>query len=133
MIGYEHHLRFDRKICVSVGVIALLATLIISSAAAREPRGLAPDIPQSETSSPLDELAPISDGLKNATSPDDSNYRSRSAVDWFNGRPFSTGPKTLLTWNEANVSDHKPNPKLVTDRPHFSEASSLVGLGRVQI
>ncbi|MDB5340114.1 MAG: hypothetical protein JWN70_5733 [Planctomycetaceae bacterium] len=52
---------------------------------------------------------------------------------WLRGGNAGPGPKTLMSWNGAETDDHKPNPKLVTDRPHFSEASSLVGLGRVQI
>ncbi len=58
---------------------------------------------------------------------------------WLKGANGSTGPKTLMSWNGAET-DHNPPVghltalgKLVTDRPHFSEASSLVGLGRVQI
>ena len=44
--------------------------------------------------------------------------------------------KTLFSWNyEPRNAEEEPeeNDRLVTDRPHFSEASSLVGLGRVQI
>jgi hypothetical protein len=41
--------------------------------------------------------------------------------------------KTLLRWN-SNVEPRESNDnRLVTDRPHISEASSLVGLGRVQV
>lgn len=41
--------------------------------------------------------------------------------------------ETLFAWN-AEPSDTEPkDPRLVTDRPHFSEASSLVGLGVVQL
>lgn len=44
-------------------------------------------------------------------------------------------PKTLFRWSIATA---EPEPeehedKIVTDRPHFSEASNLVGLGRVQL
>lgn len=44
--------------------------------------------------------------------------------------------KTLLAWNASQEEDEPEeddDPRLVTDRPHFSEASSLVGLGRVQL
>lgn len=44
-------------------------------------------------------------------------------------------PKTLFRWSQesAEPQDEEHEDKIVTDRPHFSEASSLVGLGRVQI
>ncbi len=48
--------------------------------------------------------------------------------------PRSGGAKTLFSWNGQQVVDDGPDdPRLVTDRPHFSEASSLVGLGVVQL
>src|SRR5688572_5424118 len=49
---------------------------------------------------------------------------------------FSQSPKTIFAWSdvEAEVDEDDEAPdRLVTDRPHFSEASSLVGLGRVQL
>lgn len=45
-------------------------------------------------------------------------------------------PKTLFTWNTTSDEHEDQAPEddsIVTDRPHFSEASSLVGLGRVQV
>lgn len=46
-------------------------------------------------------------------------------------------PKTLLKWNLAEQSERteqtQEEDRIVTDRPHFSEASSLVGLGVTQI
>lgn len=45
-------------------------------------------------------------------------------------------PKTLFQWASTNPDEEKPeeeSDRIVTDRPHFSEASSLVGLGRVQL
>jgi hypothetical protein len=49
----------------------------------------------------------------------------------------SKGRKTLLSWNLAEESvDTEASGevnRIVTDRPHFSEASSLVGLGVTQI
>ena len=44
--------------------------------------------------------------------------------------------KTLFDWANGNSAEEDAAPevdRLVTDRPHFSEASSLVGLGRVQL
>lgn len=44
-------------------------------------------------------------------------------------------PKTLMEWSGA-PSDEEPenaNPRIVTDRPHFAEATATVGLGRVQV
>ena len=43
--------------------------------------------------------------------------------------------KTLFRWSLAsdNPNEDEHEDKIVTDRPHFSEASNLVGLGRVQI
>lgn len=42
--------------------------------------------------------------------------------------------KTLLSWNfEQPEGDEEELDRLVTDRPHFSEASNLVGLGVTQI
>jgi len=46
------------------------------------------------------------------------------------------GPKTLLEWSNSSddePDEEDPNPRIITDRPHFAEAASLVGLGRVQI
>jgi hypothetical protein len=47
-------------------------------------------------------------------------------------------PKTLFAWSVAEASpdaddDGESADRIVTDRPHFSEASSLVGLGTVQL
>ncbi len=44
-------------------------------------------------------------------------------------------PKTLFGWSLAspNRDDGEHEDRIVTDRPHFCEASSLVGLGRVQL
>jgi len=41
--------------------------------------------------------------------------------------------KTLLSWNTSVEPREDDDNRLVTDRPHISEASSLVGLGRVQL
>jgi hypothetical protein len=42
--------------------------------------------------------------------------------------------KTLFRWTGQEVNYEIGGPQtMVTDRPHFSEASSLVGLGRVQL
>lgn len=41
--------------------------------------------------------------------------------------------ETLFAWNAEETEDEPKDPRLVTDRPHFSEASSLVGLGVVQL
>lgn len=43
--------------------------------------------------------------------------------------------KTLLNWtfDEAEQGGDGEDDRIVTDRPHFSEASSLVGLGIVQL
>lgn len=47
------------------------------------------------------------------------------------------GRKTLLSWNSDHASHNteqdKEEDRIVTDRPHFSEASSLVGLGVTQL
>jgi hypothetical protein len=47
------------------------------------------------------------------------------------------GRKTLLIWNSPgpaeNTEQENEQDRIVTDRPHFSEASSLVGLGVTQI
>ncbi|MBA4020662.1 MAG: hypothetical protein C0483_26175, partial [Pirellula sp.] len=47
-------------------------------------------------------------------------------------RPY---PKTLLEWADAPEEEEpeEANPRIVTDRPHFAEATSTVGLGRVQV
>src|SRR5689334_14418556 len=48
--------------------------------------------------------------------------------------PRRRGPKTLMHWAGAAPSEHEgASDRLITDRPHFAEAASLVGLGRVQI
>ena len=43
--------------------------------------------------------------------------------------------KTLFQWSgsEGSESEEPEVDRIVTDRPHFSEASSLVGLGTVQL
>jgi hypothetical protein len=41
--------------------------------------------------------------------------------------------ETLFAWNVEHADNEPKDPRLVTDRPHFSEASSLVGLGVVQL
>lgn len=49
---------------------------------------------------------------------------------------FDELPKTLFQWSNAEVqqeSEEEESDRLVTVRPHFSEASSLVGLGRIQL
>lgn len=48
---------------------------------------------------------------------------------------FPRGSKTLFRWAVGTPSEsaEAESETLVTDRPHFSEASSLVGLGRVQV
>lgn len=49
------------------------------------------------------------------------------------------GPKTLLSWSNANEEDEGEGEeevyegRIITDRPHVAEAASLVGLGRIQI
>jgi hypothetical protein len=56
------------------------------------------------------------------------------APTWRSVNIRSAGSKTLFTWNGQQAVDEGPDdPRLVTDRPHFSEASSLVGLGVVQL
>lgn len=48
--------------------------------------------------------------------------------------PNARGPKTLLQWSNApSHAAEEANPRIITDRPHFAEAASLVGLGRVQV
>lgn len=46
------------------------------------------------------------------------------------------GPKTLFRWTiggeQKTEEEEDHEDSIVTDRPHFSEASSLVGLGRIQ-
>jgi hypothetical protein len=50
-----------------------------------------------------------------------------------NGGP--RGPKTLMHWSgvEQPEEEEEANPRIITDRPHFAEAATTVGLGRVQI
>lgn len=115
------------------GLIVLIIELMISAATAQDARYLPRDGAMGESSRLFDAASVVSSGLELPASQNDSVYQSRSAMDWFNGKGRPPGPKTLLSWNGAEISESKPNPKLVTDRPHFSEASSLVGLGRVQI
>jgi len=50
-----------------------------------------------------------------------------------NGQEFRH-QKTLFHWAGSEGEEEEPEvDRLVTDRPHFSEASSLVGLGRTQL
>ena len=43
--------------------------------------------------------------------------------------------KTLLHWSTAGVTEEEEPEldRIITDRPHFSEASNLVGLGTIQL
>jgi hypothetical protein len=41
--------------------------------------------------------------------------------------------RTLFSWGAREIEEDASDSPIVTDRPHFSEASSLVGLGRWQI
>ena len=63
----------------------------------------------------------IPSGNVTADSIDDDELRQRKTL--FRWRAVSTEP------DQSAEEDNR----LVTDRPHFSEASSLVGLGRVQL
>ena len=60
------------------------------------------------------------------------------AISWPSGTVVSQdakSPKTLFRWTLADVDREEGEhaDRIVTDRPHFSEASNLVGLGRVQL
>lgn len=45
-----------------------------------------------------------------------------------------SSPKTLFRWTvgKKDETEEEPEDSIVTDRPHFSEASSLVGKGHIQ-
>jgi hypothetical protein len=118
--------------CVTFGIVVLLTHLETNSASAQETRDPVGAIRQNEALSQFGQESTYPDQFSPPSPPVESIYQHRSPRNWFDGRN-SPGPKTLLSWNGAEVADSEPNPKLVTDRPHFSEASSLVGLGRVQI
>lgn len=64
--------------------------------------------------------------------PGDKDQKSLSGAE-VDGKKASK--KTLLRWNSADPvgEEEDLDDRLVTDRPHFSEASSLVGLGVVQL
>lgn len=55
--------------------------------------------------------------------------------DFFKVASHRGGPKTLMQWSGHQPDDRPedPNPRIITDRPHFAEAATTVGLGRVQI
>lgn len=59
-----------------------------------------------------------------------------AAEDFVSVQKKPEGRKTLLSWNaepSQNTEQEQEVDRIVTDRPHFSEASSLVGLGVTQI
>lgn len=45
------------------------------------------------------------------------------------------GPSTLMKWSNGGPENETEvaSPRIITDRPHFAEAATTVGLGRVQI
>lgn len=58
------------------------------------------------------------------------------AISGTKANAYDESPKTLFQWSNAKVqqeNEEEEPDRLVTDRPHFSEASSLVGLGRIQL
>jgi len=65
-----------------------------------------------------------------------TNFRQPTWED-LKPRQAQARPKSLLSWNLAEQSAEteasEEVDRIVTDRPHFSEASSLVGLGVTQI
>ena len=58
---------------------------------------------------------------------------AQSIFPWGNNSP--RGPKTLAQWRNHVESDapEDPNPRIITDRPHLAEATTTVGLGRIQV
>lgn len=105
---------------------SLLHAVSIGSASAQEPE--LPSADRLFDRQPADaETTPVQ------SLPEGLALPNNGYSNWLKGGYEATGPKTLMSWNGAEADHHEPNPKLVTDRPHFSEASSLVGLGRVQI
>lgn len=65
---------------------------------------------------------------------------SAKAQTWLRDRDLQDrGPKTLLRWSGAEESEETEgeasfySDRIITDRPHFAEAASVVGYGRVQI
>lgn len=48
---------------------------------------------------------------------------------------LNRGPATLMTWSNGREENETEvaSPRIITDRPHFAEAATTVGLGRVQI
>lgn len=116
------------------GIAVLLFAITCRSSLAREPASPSYTSPVNGiASTEFDDTEP--DVYENSGTP--ATIEPYSNRQWFSNwfhRPYQDpGPKTLLTWNGAATDEHEPDPKLVTDRPHFSEAASLVGLGRVQI
>lgn len=62
-------------------------------------------------------------------------FSSQAAQAQLFSQPAYRGPKTLMHWvgHEHSDEPEDPNPRMITDRPHFAEAATTVGLGRVQI
>lgn len=60
-----------------------------------------------------------------------------SAQDDLEWPPTQAKKKWLLSWtgaeSDADTDGESEVNRIITDRPHFSEASNLVGLGRVQV
>lgn len=70
-------------------------------------------------------------GLVQAQVPEGDSYSEPATA------PEEAFPKTLFQWRvslpKEDENDEPEEDHIVTDRPHFSEASSLVGLGRIQV
>ncbi len=117
----------SRPIPLAVFIAAsLLNAVAIGPVAAQE-------LEQSSAAKRFDGQSADSETTPTQTLSEGVAYTSNGYSNWLKGTYGASSPKTLMSWNGAETDQHKPNPKLVTDRPHFSEASSLVGLGRVQI
>jgi hypothetical protein len=56
-------------------------------------------------------------------------------AQWLGSSSAYRGPKTLAHWTGAPESDEpeEANPRIITDRPHVAEATTTVGLGRLQV
>lgn len=82
-----------------------------------------------------EELAAIAAPLPSTTLPEGTKTAAFDDLQVAgSGRPSFCHAKTLFRWagQAPNYSTGGPE-RIVTDRPHFSEASSLVGLGRIQV
>jgi hypothetical protein len=122
-----------RRSRIIVCTVLLLSSAVNVRTFAQEASNQGEDPKHNSASRQMDDTGAYSNGITLVPASESLFPMGRWHSNWLNRTKQAPGPKTLLSWNGAETEETEADPRLVTDRPHFSEASSLVGLGRVQI